>query len=188
MERKSTKVFYFRFVHSVVLVLLVLGSCGVFREPPPPFDSFSQEVRLSPWHFRFKVENQNHVHGDTGAVEGGYYLKASVLISHSTSGESLLHAVSDDEASYSAKYHYLAFDAGGDLYLEADGDRVYALGYVFEPSLGLTGYDRLVYTFRLSAAEYADFRGRSEVSYWYIDRMAGLGRLCFTSNSATDAI
>lgn len=188
MERKSTKVFYFRFVHSVVLVLLVLGSCGVFREPPPPFDSFSQEVRLSPWHFRFKVENQNHVHGDTGAVEGWYYLKASVSVSHSASGESLLHAVSEDEASYSANYHYLSFEAGQDLFLDYGSEPIYPLGYVFEPSLGLAGFDRLVYTFRISVNQYDSLRARPVVSYWFIDRMAGLGRLCFTSNSAADAI
>lgn len=180
--------FYFRFVHSVVLVLLVLGSCGVFREPPPPFDSFSQEVRLSPWHFRFKVENQNHVHGDTGAVEGWYYLKASVSVSHSASGESLLHAVSEDEASYSANYHYLSFEAGQDLFLDYGSEPIYPLGYVFEPSLGLAGFDRLVYTFRISVNQYDSLRARPVVSYWFIDRMAGLGRLCFTSNSAADAI
>lgn len=179
---------------SIGLGLLVLVSlvwnlcCGVAEDVYAPFDSFGRELSVSPWLFRFRVENQNMEHGDGGAVEGWYYLKASVSISHSASGESLLHAVSEDEASYSANYHYLSFEAGQDLFLDYGSEPIYPLGYVFEPSLGLAGFDRLVYTFRISVNQYDSLRARPVVSYWFIDRMAGLGRLCFTSNISSDEI
>ena len=67
-----------------------------------------------------------------------------------------------------------------DHYLKYDDEYIYPIGYVFEPSNGLSKSERLVYKFQIAEDLYSKLMNAGDaVEYWYIDRMVGLGKICF---------
>lgn len=148
------------------------------------FDQFSRELTVDDWQFKLNVENQNRLKGaDTAAIDG-QYLKATLYLSNGRTQKPLLHSVSADGDEYEANYRFLAFDCRDDLYIKYKDEFIYPMGYMFEPSNGLAGNERLVYKFRVEDKMYDEMkRDNGAVEYWYIERLAGLGKICFTHNN-----
>lgn len=148
------------------------------------FDRFTRELTVDDWQFKLNVENQNRLKQEDTAALDGQYLKATLHLSNGRTQKPLLYSVSADGEEYEANYRFLAFDCRDDLYIKYKDEFIYPIGYVFEPSNGLAGTERLVYKFRIENKIFDEMkRDNSEVEYWYIERLAGLGKICFTHNN-----
>lgn len=173
------------FVNLAFILLLTAVGCGTReRTQGKDFDGLRKTVDIDNWRFGLMVENQN-LKIDADTVSGGnHYLKATIDLSNIKTKKPLLYSVSESEEDYEAKYKYLAFNSKDDLYIKYDNEYIYPIGYVFEPSNGLSGSERLVYKFEIGNKLYERLKQDDEgVEYWYIDRLIGLGKICFTLNN-----
>lgn len=164
------------------LVCLGLTNCNISnRNSSSHFDEMNRTVKVSNWQFALNVENQNKKKGTVKTGFNDHYLKATLYLSNVKTKKSLLYSVSDNIEDYEAKYKYLSFSSKDDLYIKHDDEFIYPIGYVFEPSNGLSNSERLVYKFQISNDLYKKLMQDNEaVEYWYIDRLIGLGKICFT--------
>lgn len=160
-----------------LLLCLTVAACNV-ADKRKDFDERSSTVNVGNWQFDLNVENQNK----KKKVEGvqGKYLKATLYMSNTKTKKSFLYSSSGDAEDYEGKYKYLSFNSNNDLYIKYKDEHIYPIGYVFEPSNGLSKNERLVYKFQLSDSTYDKLAAHSEdVEYWYVDRLIGLGKICF---------
>lgn len=169
----------------LVIAGLCLAGCERLENAEKgAFDQFRKDITVENWHFRLNVENQNRQEGADTIGLSDHYLKATLYLSNSKTGKPLLYSVSDNQEDYEAKYKFLSFGCKDDLYIKFHDELIYPIGYVFEPSNGLAGDERLVYKFRVADDTYRKLRKDNEaVEYWYIERLAGLGKICFTHNN-----
>jgi hypothetical protein len=166
----------------VILLLACLGliNCKGDRKNDQ-FDEFSRTVKVDHWQYTLSVENQNTKKGVAAQGLNKEYLKATMYLGNVKTKQSLLYSASKDVEDYEAKYKYLSFNSGEDLYIKYKDSLIYPIGYVFEPSNGLSKSERLVYKFQISKDLYQRMlKENSAVEYWYIDRLVGLGKICFT--------
>jgi hypothetical protein len=113
-----------------------------------------------------------------------HYLKAVLSATNTKTNKSLLYSSSQGVDDYEAKYKQLSFGSGEDLYMRFKDEIISPIGYVFEPSNGLSKSERLVYKFQLTDETYKRLKEDEDaVEYWHIDRIAGLGKICFTHNN-----
>lgn len=167
------------------ILLVMTAACGK-REGAQSndFDQLHKTVEIDNWRFGLSVENQSKKMDAATAGTGSHYLKATVDLSNKKSKKPLLHIVSDSDEDYEAKYKYLAFNCKDNLYIKYKNENIYPIGYLFEPSNGLSGSERLVYKFELGNDLYERLKKDDEsVEYWYIDRLSDLGKICFTLNN-----
>lgn len=144
------------------------------------FDRMRRTVEIGNWQFLLNVENQSKTGNKQDAISGMHYLKATLYLSNIKTEKSLLYSVSKDIEDYEAKYKYLSFGAQDDLYIKWKEEFIYPIGYVFEPSNGLSKSERLVYKFQVSDEDYKRMlEDNNFVEYWYLDRLIGLGKICF---------
>lgn len=166
------------------LILIVLGSLSCDKgeqKVKTRFDDFKRVVSIDNWKYTLHVENQNNK--NTVEQTKAQYLKATLYMTNEKSKKSMLYTAANNEQEYEALYKYLSFGSTDDLYIRYKELFIYPIGYVFEPSNGLSIDDRLVYKFSIDDSTYNDMRQSGEpVEYWYIDRLAGLGKICFTHN------
>lgn len=168
----------------VLIVLCVIGCVDKPKKPQATFDMMHRTVSVGNWQFELRVENLNTKNNEDPANVSGYYLKAALLMSNTKTQKSLLYSVSDGVDDYEEKYKYLSFNSTDDLFIKYKDRMIYPIGYVFEPSNGLSTSERLVYRFQLDTDMYQLLLDNSkDVEYWYIDRMIGLGKICFTNNN-----
>lgn len=176
-------------VKSSFLVIAIMVICmGMFscttglKESSKQFDQIHKTLDINNWQLTLKVINQNNLIKDTVGLEH-QYLKASLDIYNTNTQKSLLYSVADDKDDYEVKFTYLSFSSKDDLYIKFEDEYIYPIGYVFEPSNGLSKSDRLVYKFKINDERYQKMLKKSEdVEYWYIERIAELGKICFTQN------
>lgn len=148
------------------------------------FDWFSKEVNVDNWQLKLNVENQNRQKGADTMRLSDHYLKATLYLANAKTQKPLLYSISADAEEYEANYRFLAFDCRDDLYIKYKEEFIYPIGYVFEPSNGLSGSERLVYKFQIADDMYQKLKkDEAAVEYWYIERLAGLGKICFTHNN-----
>ena len=166
-------------------VCLSLAGCDIdTQKESSDFDELKETVNVNNWQFRLHVENQNKQKGADDIGLRNQYLKATLHLSNTKTKKSLLYSISDDTEDYQVKYKFLSFGCKDDLYIKYKGDFIYPIGYVFEPSSGLAGSERLVYKFQIDNEIYKKLKeDNSAVEYWYIDRLIGLGKICFTHNN-----
>lgn len=148
------------------------------------FDALRKEVAVGNWNYGLLVENQNEKAGVVPDEPGKYYLKATLSLANTKTQKSLLYSASTGVEDYEAKYKYLSFKSGADLCIRHKGVVINPVGYVFEPSNGLSPSERLVYKFILSSEQYDALKeSRDQVEYWYTDHLIGLGKICFNINN-----
>ncbi len=153
----------------------------------PPLGGFSRSIRVENWQFDLRVEDPLTEASDSARTD--YYIKAILFLSNHRTGNSLLFSLADDAADYERKYKYLAFESRDDFYIQWGDSTLYPIGYVFEPSDGLSKAERLVYKFRIPHQTYQRlWQEGEEVAYWYIDRLIGLGKICFRPQGGTKSI
>ncbi len=165
----------------VLFVWLGLTGCSVSeRSGAGLFDQLTRTVEVGNWRYDLRVENQSRKPHQTGTASQDHYLKATLYLSNVKTNKSLLYSISKDVEDYEVKYKYLSFGSRDDLYIKCDDELIYPIGYVFEPSNGLSPSERLVYKFQLSEDTYRKLtQYNKSVEYWYIDRLTGLGKICF---------
>lgn len=168
----------------ILLATSVLMSCEKESHKQAPnarFDAFRREVNIDHWKYTLDVVNQNDVHGTEQA--DAQYLKATLYMTNDRSKKSVLYTAAGNKEEYESIYKYLSFGSNDDLYIRYKELFIYPIGYVFEPSNALSVDDRLIYKFRIDDSTYNDMKQSGEaIEYWYIDRLAGLGKICFTHN------
>lgn len=148
------------------------------------FDNMEKTVSVDNWQFVLHAENLNALHANTVKATDAQYIKVTLYASNTKTKKSLLYSIADDAEDYSAKYRYLSFDSKNDLYIKYKDAIIYPIGYVFEPSNGLSTSERLVYKFQLNNATYEQLlKHENEVEYWYSENIIGLGKICFTHKS-----
>lgn len=163
----------------LLLATIYFVSCGIGKKGNAGFDEMNRSVQVNNWKFDLNVENQSRA---AGKIEDttDHYLKATLYLSNTKTKKSLLYSISDDVADYEGKYKYLSFDSKKDLFIKNGDDLIYPIGYVFEPSNGLSASERLVYKFKIPGELYRKMKKEeASVEYWYIDRLVGLGKICF---------
>lgn len=162
--------------------MLLASSCNLFGDRHP-FDELKRKIQIGNWEFALQVKNKSAdaLHQTKSSI---HYLKATLDLSNTKTGKSLLYSISDGTEDYEVKYKYLSFGAKNDLFISYKDEYIFPIGYVFEPSNGLSNSERLVYTFQMDDTTYRKLKkDEEEVAYWFIDRMAGLGKICFTHNN-----
>ncbi len=133
-------------------------------------------VIIGNWKYRLTLQRNN---SPTHNVDSIVYVKASLQIGNIKTQQSLLYSASRNQEEYKKNYNYLSFYAGKDLYIKDDNSNIYPLGYVFEPSNGLTPDERLVYKFAISKKQYLELiQENSDAAFWYHDRISKLGKIC----------
>lgn len=143
------------------------------------FDALNKTQQINNWKFALKVENQNEKM-DTVNTQNRHYLKATLYITNIKTGKSLLYSLSDDVKDYEVKYKHLSFACDRNLYIKCNDEYIYPMGYVFEPSNGLSNSERLVYKFQINDDVYNRLmQSKTPVEYWYVDQLIGLGKICF---------
>jgi|GEM_PF-2843393 hypothetical protein len=161
----------------ILLLCLIATACNK-ADKRKDFDELRSTVNIDNWQFDLNVENQSKKM-QLNDVKGKY-LKAILYISNTKTKKSLLYSLSKGSEDYEGKYKYLSFNSNNDLFIKYKDEYIYPIGYVFEPSNGLSKNERLVYKFQLSDSTYNKLMQDSEaVEYWYIDRLIGLGKICF---------
>lgn len=170
-----------RYGIAIVLFMTMCFSCDfISKKGGNSFDALSRTVKVNNWQFDLNVENQNKKLGTPRANENNHYLKATLDLSNVKTKKSLLYSLSDNAEDYAEKYKYLSFGSNRDLYIKYGEEYIYPIGYVFEPSNGLSKSERLVYKFQISDSVYKNLmKNNDAVEYWYIDRLVGLGKICF---------
>ena len=147
------------------------------------FYNLHETVSVDNWQFDLIVEEQKLKSGEP-VKNGDRYLKATLYLSNSKTKKSLLYSISEDQEDYEAKYKYLSFNSKDDLFIKFKNEYIYPIGYVFEPSNGLSTTERLVFKYRISNNMFEQMSNENQyVEYWYIDRFVGLGKICFTHNN-----
>lgn len=174
--------------YSIVIMVIAcfcLTNCNKYsNERNSDFDELSKTVNVDNWQFALNVENQNKRKGIDSTELDAHYLKATLYLSNTKTKKSLLYSISDNAEDYEVKYKYLSFGSKDDLFIKHNDDFIYPIGYVFEPSNGLSNSERLVYKFQIDDVMYKQLKqGKGSVEYWYIDRLTGLGKICFTHNN-----
>jgi hypothetical protein len=170
-----------RYGVAIMLCIAVFFSCdSIDKKSSNSFDALSRTVKVNNWQFDLNVENQNKKVGTPDANHSNHYLKATLDLYNVKTKKSLLYSLSDNAEDYAEKYKYLSFGSNRDLYIKYGDDYIYPIGYVFEPSNGLSKSERLVYKFQISDTVYKNLiKNNDAVEYWYIDRLVGLGKICF---------
>lgn len=165
----------------VFFICTILCGCGVSnKNGGNTFDDMHRTVQVDNWQFALNVENQNKKHAAASAALKDHYLKATLYLSNIKTKKSLLYSISDNSEDYEAKYKYLSFNCKDDLYIKSKDENIYPIGYVFEPSNGLSTSERLVYKFQISDDKYKKLvQNNDAVEYWYTDKLIGLGKICF---------
>jgi hypothetical protein len=175
-----------KFVRLVLafLISIAMANCNTTgKSSRNHFDDFSRTINVDNWQFSLNVENQNKKAKPDSSFSH-HYLKATVYLSNSKTKKSLLYAISENSEDYEAKYKYLSFSGKDDLFIKHNDEFIYPIGYVFEPSNGLSTSERLVYKFQIDDNVYKKLLKDNEaVEYWYVDRLVGLGKICFTHNN-----
>lgn len=166
---------------TIMLCTAIFFSCdSISKKGSNSFDAMSRTVKVNNWQFDLNVENQNRKLGTSGTKNNNHYLKATLDLSNVKTKKSLLYSLSDNAEDYAEKYKYLSFGSNSDLYIKYGDEYIYPIGYVFEPSNGLSKSERLVYKFQISDTVYKNLmKNNDAVEYWYIDRLVGLGKICF---------
>ena len=148
------------------------------------FDNMEKTVAVDNWQFVLHAENLSSIHASTVKTTDAQYLKVTLYASNTKTKKSLLFSIADDAEDYARKYRYLSFDSKNDLYIKYKNEIIYPIGYVFEPSNGLSTSERLVYKFQLNNNTYQELlKHENEVEYWYSENIIGLGKICFTHKS-----
>lgn len=169
-----------RSVMIFVVCLTLTGCAASDNDRHVRFDKFNRTIEVANWQYKLRVENQNEVKGRDVQGLTDQYLKATLFVSNHKTGKSLLYSISKDIEDYEAKYKYLSFSSNDDFYIKYNDEYIYPIGYVFEPSNGLSKSERLVYKFQIAEDLYSKLMQAGDaVEYWYIDRMVGLGKICF---------
>lgn len=107
------------------------------------------------------------------------FFKVYMRILNAAKNKSFLFA-SKDANEYNARYQYLSFNANKDFLLKIDTAEIVPMGYNFLPSNEVSNYDELIYSFRVDKKRIADIScNKLNIQYWYIDRIAGTGNVCF---------
>ena len=144
------------------------------------FDQLSRVIEIGSWKYALHVENQNKEKGSANMGLSSHYLKATLYISNTKSNKSLLYSIAKDAEDYEQKYKYLSFESKEDLSIRYKGEYIYPIGYVFEPSNGLSNSEKLVYKFQINDEIFQQLKQDSKsVEYWYIDKLVGVGKICF---------
>jgi len=174
-----------RNVLALAVVCTWMAGCNMIAgEPATSFDDLNKDIAIGNWTYALRVENQSTRAGAVTKEPGQYYLKATLSIGNSKTQKSLLYSSSRDAKDYEAKYKYLSFSSNEDLCIKHGGKIIHPIGYVFEPSNGLSPNERLVYKFALSDSLYDMLRNDSRhIEYWYTDHLIGLGKICFNTNN-----
>lgn len=174
-----------QWIASVLVVCYGLMSCNAFHgDTSRRFDNFNKSIAIGNWIYELHVENQNEKTGAVPVPATHFYLKATLSIGNSKTKKSLLYSASKDAEDYEAKYKYLAFNSSQDLHIKYNDEIIKPIGYVFEPSNGLSTSERLVYKFMLRKEQYeAMKKNRKHIVYWYTDHLIGLGKICFNVNN-----
>ncbi|MBS1778738.1 MAG: hypothetical protein JST70_05400 [Bacteroidetes bacterium] len=160
-----------------IFTSLFLLSCVNKHSGNNRFDELNSTQQINHWKFVLNVEDQNK---KQAVAVDKHYLKATLYISNVKAGKSLLYSLSDDVADYETKYKYLSFGCEQNLYIKCKDEYVYPIGYVFEPSNGLSTSERLVYKFQIDNKTYDKLMQASNATeYWYVDKLIGLGKICF---------
>ena len=116
---------------------------------------------------------------EEGKKSGYIFFKVYMRIFNVGKNKSFLFA-SKDAKDYDARYQYLSFNANKDFLLKMDTTEILPMGYNFLPSNEVSNYDELIYSFRVDKKRIADFNcNQLNIQYWYIDRIAGTGNVCF---------
>ncbi len=167
----------------IVFLLFCLGftRCTDKINRKGKFYEFKENILIDHWQYGISVDEQKLKSNHKASDSADHYLKATLFLSNAKTKKSLLYSVSDEHEDYEAKYKYLAFESGNDFYIKFKNDYIYAIGYVFEPSNGLSITDRLIYKFKINDKMFKQMvNDNQSVEYWYIDRFVGLGKICFT--------
>lgn len=164
------------------LLFLCLTSCmDAEKKRGNHFDELFRTIEIGNWQYTLSVENQGKKQPDLSKdLNGNHYLKVTLHLSNTKTKKSLLYSASKDVGDYEEMYKYLSFGSRDDLYIQYNEEFVYPTGYVFEPSNGLSNSEKLVYKFQINDDLFKKMeRHNHEVEYWYIDRLTGLGKICF---------
>lgn len=172
-------------IAAVFFVCLYMTGCvSDNKKVAGDFDSLKETVNVNNWQFALYVENQNQQKAADTTGLTDQYLKATLHLSNAKTKKSLLYSISDNIEDYETKYKFLSFGCKDDLYIKYKEEFIYPIGYVFEPSSGLAETERLVYKFQIDNETYRKLKqDNNAVEYWYIDRLIGLGKICFTHNN-----
>src|SRR5690606_23223405 len=100
------------------LFLLSLIQTGCMNKEKVRFDQFARSVQLGNWLYDLQVENQNEQSKIPATELKDQYLKVTLSLSNTKTKQSLLYSASKDGADYEAKYKYLSFGSGEDIYIK----------------------------------------------------------------------
>lgn len=164
----------------VFLLMAVFISCRLSNDVKQAvWEDYSRIIQVGNWQYELNVEYQNKKYQlDTIIKE--QYLKVTLRLSNHKRRKSLLYSVVKNKEDYEKMYQYLSFGAIDDLFLKFRDLYVHPMGYVFEPSNELSLGDRLVYKFQIDDNLFQELSlSADEVEFWFIDRLAGSGKICF---------
>lgn len=166
-------------VLTALFIVFCFAGCKYMGEQRSRFDALNKTQQINNWKFTLNVENQNEKMNTVNTMNR-HYLKATLYMSNVKTGKSLLYSLSNDVKDYEEKYKYLSFGCGGNLYIKCNNEYIHPIGYVFEPSNGLSNSERLVYKFQINDDVYQRLKQAKEpAEYWYVDQLIGLGKICF---------
>lgn len=116
---------------------------------------------------------------DEGEKSDYIFFKVYLRIVNAGKNKSFLFTAKD-ASDYDAKYKYLSFGANKDFLLKIDTTEILPIGYNFLPSNEVSNYDELIYSFRVEKKRISNSTcNQLNIQYWYIDRIAGTGNVCF---------
>lgn len=162
------------------LLIFCMASCqSMDKQMGSHFDDLNRTVEIGNWQYSLSVENQNTQKQELANSTEYYYIKATLHMTNIKTKMSLLYSASKNNDEYAAMYKYLSFDSKDDLYIKNNDELIYPIGYVFEPSNGLSKSEKLVYKFQIDKAQFGKLRNSKNVEFWYIDKLIGLGKICF---------
>lgn len=167
-----------------LLIVMGFAACKPENNDSAHFDNMEKTIAVDNWQFVLHAENLNAAYADSVKANNAKYVKVTLYASNTKTKKSLLFSIADDGEDYARKYRYLSFDSKNDLYIKYKNQVIYPIGYVFEPSNGLSTSERLVYKFQLDNKTYEQLlKHEEEVEYWYSENIVGLGKICFTHKS-----
>jgi len=140
-------------------------------------DQFNREIEIG--HFKYSMASK-WIDLNSEINDSNKYLKVVLNLSSTKSQKSFLNAISKSNEDFESNYKYLSFGCNEDLYVKFKDKYFYPIGYVFEPSNGLSTQERLVYKFQVNINDYNQLIENCDaIEFWFVDHLAGSGKICF---------